>query len=48
MSSRSRRRSPSRQIERLYRRHRPMIVTLIAGAVGVLGALFIFTRIHAG
>jgi len=25
-----------------------MIVTLIAGTVAVLGALFIFTRIHAG
>ena len=48
MSSRSRHRSPQRQFERLYRRHRPMIVTLIAGTVAVLGALFIFTRIHAG
>jgi len=25
-----------------------MIVTVIAGTVAVLGALFIFTRIHAG
>jgi len=33
---------------RLFRRHRPMIVTLFAAAMAVLVALFVFTRIRGG
>jgi len=33
---------------RLFRRHRPMAITLFAAGVAVLAALFIFTRIRGG
>ena len=33
---------------RQFRRHRPMMITLFAAAVAVLGAVFIFTRIRGG
>jgi len=33
---------------RLFRRHRPMILTLFAASVAVLGALFVFTRLRGG
>lgn len=49
MSSRSRHRHTARQqIARLYRRHRPMILTFFAAAVAVVGALIIFTRFGGG
>jgi hypothetical protein len=48
MSSRIRRHSPQRQLSRLLRRHRPMIATVVAGAVAVIAALFVFSRIHPG
>jgi len=47
-SSRTRSSSPRRQISRLFRRHRPMVLTVFVAVVAVLGALFLFTRIHAG
>jgi len=48
MSSRSRHSSPRRQITRLFRRHRPLVLTLFAATVAVLGALLIFSRLHPG
>jgi hypothetical protein len=49
MSSRSRNRhTPWSQATRLFRRHRPMIITLFTATVAVLVAVFVFTRIRGG
>jgi hypothetical protein len=47
-SSRSRSSSPRRQLMRLFRRHRPMILTAFVVVVAVVGALLLFTKLHAG
>ncbi len=47
-NGRSRSSSMRRQISRLFRRHRPMVLTVFAAAVAVLAALLLFSKIHAG
>jgi uncharacterized protein involved in exopolysaccharide biosynthesis len=49
MSDRSRHRnSPRRQLEKLFRRHRPAILTVFAAAVAVIAALMLFTKMPGG
>ena len=48
MSNPSRRHSPRRQVSRLLRRHRPMMLTIFAAAVAVLAAVLVFTHLPGG